>query len=130
MQLILFLFLQMSTSTGPIDSALDWTNAPNSLRAAFTVELVSDNAVRIFDFDPRQPDAEQWKLISARGEDGDLITTNNMSHPEFLVNFTMLQYDVKAHQRLCLLFNANQSASSLAWGVYHKRHEKHKRHKK
>jgi len=72
MQLILFLFLQMSTSTGPIDSALDWTNAPNSLRAAFTVELVSDNAVRIFDFDPRQPDAEQWKLISARGEDGDL----------------------------------------------------------
>ena len=72
MYLILAIFFQLSTATGPVDEALDRAEAPNSLRAAFTVELTSGSAVRIFDYDPRQPEGQRWLLISARGEDGDL----------------------------------------------------------
>ena len=72
MLLLIAIALPLSTSIGPVDTALDKTEAPNSLRAAFTVELSSQSASRIFDYDPREPKERRWLLISAVGEDADL----------------------------------------------------------
>lgn len=67
--LALFAFLQLAD---PVEAALRATEAPKSVRVAFTVELRSDVAVRIFSFDPRLDEAEQWQLDFAEGEDGYL----------------------------------------------------------
>ena len=72
MLFLLALAFPLSTSTGPVDAALERAEAPNTLRAAFTVELSSQSAVRIFTYDPRLPEAERWQFVSAQGEDGDL----------------------------------------------------------
>ena len=72
MLLLLVIAFPLSTAVGPVDTALDKAEAPNTMRAAFTVELSSQSATRIFDYDPRAPEGERWLLISARGEDGDL----------------------------------------------------------
>ena len=45
------LLLQLSTTTGPVDMALGRAEAPNTLRAAFTIELVSQSASRAFSYD-------------------------------------------------------------------------------
>ncbi|MEL8055335.1 MAG: hypothetical protein AAGK66_04215 [Pseudomonadota bacterium] len=66
-----FLFPLM-TVTGPMDDALRATEAPPTLRAAFTVELTSERAERVYSFDPRLEPDERWRLVSARGEDGAL----------------------------------------------------------
>lgn len=60
------------TGSGPMDDALRATEAPNTLRAAFTVVLASDRASRTFSFDPRRSPDERWQIVSATGEDGDL----------------------------------------------------------
>lgn len=72
MNLLLSLLFQLSTAYGPIDAALDKTEAPKTLRAAFTVELTSPSASRIFDYDPREIEGQRWILISAQGDDPDL----------------------------------------------------------
>ena len=72
MHWIFALLFQLSTASGPVDTALARTEAPNTMRAAFTVELASQSAVRVFSYDPRSPQDERWQLISAYGEDGDL----------------------------------------------------------
>ncbi|MEO0983341.1 MAG: hypothetical protein AAFX03_11895 [Pseudomonadota bacterium] len=65
-------FVLVSTSSGALDEALEATEPPRTLRAAFTVELTSDKASRVFDFDPRAPEGGRWRLVEAVGEDGDL----------------------------------------------------------
>ncbi len=72
MLLLLVIAFPLSTSVGPVDAALEKAEAPNTMRAAFTVELSSQSATRIFDYDPRLPEEQRWLLISARGEDSDL----------------------------------------------------------
>jgi len=62
----------LSTASGPVDAALQATEAPDTLRAAFTVELKSDRAIRIFEFDPRLPEYDRWRIAYASGEDSDL----------------------------------------------------------
>ena len=62
----------LTTATGPVDAALDATEVPTTLRAAFTVELTSDHATRVFHFDPRLPADQRWVQLSASGEDADL----------------------------------------------------------
>ncbi|MEO0712895.1 MAG: hypothetical protein AAFY37_03175 [Pseudomonadota bacterium] len=62
----------MATGSGPMDEALRATEAPNTMRAAFTVDLLSDRAQRTFRFDPREPIGKRWTLIDATGEDSDL----------------------------------------------------------
>ncbi len=63
----------LTTTTGPVDAALEATEAPNTLRAAFTVELTSyRGASRVFHFDPRLEEGRRWQLISETGEDSDL----------------------------------------------------------
>jgi hypothetical protein len=67
--LILYACLQLAD---PIEIALRATEAPKSVRVAFTVELRSAEAVRIFTYDPRLDEAQEWTLDLAEGEDGYL----------------------------------------------------------
>lgn len=62
----------LATDSGHIDEALEATEAPNSLRAAFRVELTSDTARRLFLYDPRLEPEYRWTLLEASGEDPDL----------------------------------------------------------
>ncbi len=64
--------LPLLTGEGPLDAALSATEAPSTLRAAFTVEMISDRAERTLSFDPRRPKGEQWKLEDWKGEDAEL----------------------------------------------------------
>jgi len=67
--LFLFSILQL---TDPVEIALRASEAPKSVRVAFEVELRSDEAVRVFAFDPRLDAAQKWQLQYAQGEDGYL----------------------------------------------------------
>lgn len=64
--------LQLSTQDGPVGEALEALEAPETLRAAFTVRLESDWAERVYSFDPRLPEAERWQVVSGEGDDDDL----------------------------------------------------------
>lgn len=68
----LALMFPLMTVTGPVDDALQATEAPPTLRAAFTVEMTSSRAQRVYAFDPRLPPIERWQLVSASGEDSAL----------------------------------------------------------
>lgn len=70
--LLLSLAFELSASSGPVDAALQATEAPETFRAAFTVELESASALRVFHFDPRLEGDKRWQLVEARGEDDDL----------------------------------------------------------
>jgi hypothetical protein len=72
MSLFLSLAFPLITGAGPMDAALRATEAPETLRAAFTVEMTSAKASRTYTFDPREAVGRRWQLILARGEDGDL----------------------------------------------------------
>jgi hypothetical protein len=68
----LILSLSLLSDSGPLAKALDATEAPNTFRAAFTVELKSETAVRLYAFDPRRPHDQRWQLLNASGEDAEL----------------------------------------------------------
>lgn len=71
--LIAFLIsLAMATGSGPMHSALEATEAPETLRAAFTVELESNSARYAYSFDPRRTPSERWLLVERRGQDPEL----------------------------------------------------------
>ena len=72
MWLALLMAFSLVTGTGPMDSALSATEAPKTLRAAFTVELESDRAKRVYAFDPRKAGAERWQVLDWQGEDDEL----------------------------------------------------------
>ena len=72
MWLALLMALTMVTGSGPMDEALSATEAPKTLRAAFTVELRSDHARRVYAFDPRKTGAERWQVVDWQGEDDEL----------------------------------------------------------
>ncbi|MEM6535586.1 MAG: hypothetical protein AAF613_08105 [Pseudomonadota bacterium] len=72
MSAFIALLFPMATTAGPVDASLRATEAPETLRAAFTVEMISDKAERTLRFDPRLPEAERWKLIDWKGEDSAL----------------------------------------------------------
>lgn len=72
MSLLLSFAFPLVTGGGPMDAALRATEAPESLRAAFTVEMTSAKASRTYTFDPREPEDRRWRLVLASGEDGDL----------------------------------------------------------
>lgn len=64
--------LTMTTGSGPMHSALEATEAPDTFRAAFTVELSSQSARQVYTFDPREPLGQRWQLVSRIGEDPEL----------------------------------------------------------
>ncbi|MEL7033744.1 MAG: hypothetical protein AAGL97_08285 [Pseudomonadota bacterium] len=72
MGVILSLAFPLVTGAGPMNEALQATEAPDTLRAAFTVEMTSTKARRTYTFDPREPDGRRWRLVVAAGEDSDL----------------------------------------------------------
>ncbi|OYW88161.1 MAG: hypothetical protein B7Z22_03005, partial [Hyphomonas sp. 32-62-5] len=75
--------LTMTTGTGPMHAALAATEAPETFRAAFTVELRSQDARHVYSFDPRLPKAERWQLVSRQGQDEELdaVAANWASEP-------------------------------------------------
>ncbi|MEP1142657.1 MAG: hypothetical protein ABJH52_02985 [Henriciella sp.] len=72
MSLFLSLAFPLITGAGPMDEALRATEAPDALRAAFSVEMTSAKASRTYTFDPRVPKGQRWQLVLAKGEDSDL----------------------------------------------------------
>lgn len=66
------LLLSILQLTDPVEVALRASEAPKSVRVAFEVELRSDEAVRIFAYDPRLEGDRKWQLEHAWGEDGYL----------------------------------------------------------
>ncbi|MEL6827399.1 MAG: hypothetical protein AAFN91_14220 [Pseudomonadota bacterium] len=72
MDFLLSFAFPLVTGAGPMDSALRATEAPETLRAAFTVEMTSSKARRTYTFDPREPEGRRWQLVIAAGEDADL----------------------------------------------------------
>ena len=70
--LLVAIAYELSASSGPVDTALRATEAPDTVRAAFTVELVSDTASRAVRYDPRREKGARWQVLRARGEDEDL----------------------------------------------------------
>jgi len=72
---MLFAFLislAAATGSGPMHAALEATEAPDTLRAAFTVELVSNSANHTYLFDPRLPPGARWVVLEHRGNDPEL----------------------------------------------------------
>jgi len=72
MSVLLSLAFPLITGAGPMHEALQATEAPETLRAAFTVEMTSSKARRTFTYDPREPEHRRWRLVVAAGEDADL----------------------------------------------------------
>ena len=72
MLLAWLLTFTLATGTGPMDSALQATEAPKTLRAAFTVELQSTHARRVYRFDPRETGDKRWQVLDWQGEDEEL----------------------------------------------------------
>ncbi|MEO0883846.1 MAG: hypothetical protein AAFY34_14105 [Pseudomonadota bacterium] len=69
--LILFA-ADLSAQSQALEAALKATEAPIALRIAFDVELKSDSGRRVFSFDPRWPEGNQWRLTADEGEDAFL----------------------------------------------------------
>jgi hypothetical protein len=71
--LVAFLIsLAMATGSGPMHAALEATEAPETFRAAFTVELISNQARYTYQFDPRLAHGARWVLLERRGNDPEL----------------------------------------------------------
>lgn len=62
----------IASDAGPLDGALRATEAPKTLRAAFTVRLESQDAYRVFSFDPRLAPRERWRLLEEAGRSDEL----------------------------------------------------------
>ena len=62
----------MMTQAPPLNAALTATEAPRTLRAAFTVELQSQHASRVYAYDPREEKGARWRVVSWQGEDDEL----------------------------------------------------------
>ena len=68
---VLFTFA-LASDSGPLDAALRATEAPPTMRAAFTAQVRNGDAMRIVSFDPRREPAARWQVEEARGGDPDL----------------------------------------------------------
>lgn len=64
--------LLIASESGPLRDALKAAEAPDTLRAAFTVELKTQDALRIYRFDPRLSGDQRWTLLKVAGEDDEL----------------------------------------------------------
>ena len=68
MTLILSLAFTLTTA-GPVDTAVRATEAPNALRAAFTVEISNNDASLLYRYDPREAAGSRWQRLASAGED-------------------------------------------------------------
>lgn len=59
----------ITSDSGPLGEALAASEAPKTLRAAFTVTLESDVAWQTYRYDPRLAPAQRWQFVEGDGED-------------------------------------------------------------
>jgi len=71
LQLLLVPIL-IASDAGPLDGALHATEAPKTLRAAFIVRLETDDAYRVYSFDPRLAPPERWQRLEGAGNSDEL----------------------------------------------------------
>lgn len=62
----------IASDSGPLGEALEATEAPSTLRAAFTVLISSGEDWRLYTYDPRRPVAERWRHAGEYGENDEL----------------------------------------------------------
>ncbi len=72
MLILISTFLAVVQLTSPLEAALQAGEAPRAARIAFEVELKSEEAAQVYQFDPRLPYEDRWQLVSATGEDAYL----------------------------------------------------------
>lgn len=72
MNIVLVFAMPLAIGAQPMDAALRATEAPETLRASFTVVMTSSKANRTYTYDPRLPFGARWALVAARGEDSAL----------------------------------------------------------
>ncbi len=70
----IFLTFTLAADAGPMGEALRASEAPATLRAAFTVRLEHAGAARTFRFDPRLQPAARWQMVDEHGENDELDT--------------------------------------------------------
>lgn len=110
--------LTMATGTGPMDAALEATEAPETFRAAFTVELTSDSARQIYQFDPRLPANRRWQLVSRQGEDPELDAVAANWAQEAAPDGRLFPDDLRA----CLGQTVEVNTDDHAWRVGFRHH--------
>lgn len=86
----------MNVYDAPLDEALRATEAPNTFRAAFTVELHSEYARRVYAFDPRKEGNERWKVVDWSGEDSELDAFGAMWSAEQAPDGRLFPDDLRA----------------------------------
>ncbi|MEL6566804.1 MAG: hypothetical protein AAFQ22_00190 [Pseudomonadota bacterium] len=64
--------LLVTSDSGPLSDALLAADAPDTLRAAFTVEITAGDAFRVYRFDPREPERSRWSLLKEQGENSEI----------------------------------------------------------
>lgn len=62
----------IASDSGPLGDALAATEAPDTLRAAFTVLISSGEDWRLYTFDPRRPERQRWRAAGQYGENEEL----------------------------------------------------------
>lgn len=110
--------LTMTTGTGPMHAALEATEAPETFRAAFTVELRSQSARHVYAFDPRLPQAERWQLLSRQGHDEELDAVAANWASEAAPDGRLFPDDLRA----CLGHTVQVDTTDHAWRVGFRHH--------
>lgn len=110
--------LTMATGTGPMHAALEATEAPETLRAAFTVELSSQSARQVYAFDPREPQGQRWKLVSRQGQDEELDAVAANWASEAAPDGRLFPDDLRA----CLGQTVQVNTEGHAWRVGFRHH--------
>lgn len=113
--------LTMATGTGPMHAALEATEAPETFRAAFTVELSSVHARHVYSFDPREPLGRRWQLISRQGEDAELDAVAASWAGEAAPDGRLFPDDLRA----CLGQTVMVETDDNAWRVAFRHHPNH-----
>lgn len=115
---IILVSLTMTTGTGPMDAALEATEAPETFRAAFTVELRSQSARQVYSFDPRLPKSERWQLVSRQGRDEELDAVAANWASEAAPDGRLFPDDLRA----CLGQTVQVDTTGHAWRVGFRHH--------
>jgi len=113
--------LTMATGTGPMHAALEATEAPETLRAAFTVELSSSQARHVYAFDPRLEPGQRWQVVSRHGHDPELEAVAANWAAEAAPDGRLFPDQL----RLCLGQRVDVNTDGAAWRIGFRHHTKH-----
>ncbi|MFN7163209.1 MAG: hypothetical protein ACK4P2_00175 [Hyphomonas sp.] len=113
--------LTMATGSGPMHAALEATEAPETFRAAFTVQLTSNRARHVYTFDPREPLGRRWQLVSRQGDDPELDAVAANWAQEAAPDGRLFPDDLRA----CLGQTVTVNTDDNAWRVAFRHHPNH-----